>query len=347
MFSRKTRAQVRTIWRWMVNIWRALILGKDHVLPFVNVFHPTHHCDANCRGCSQKERMKDGNHEDSSLEQLRIILLRMFKISPALYITGGEPTMHKELIAVLKMADEIGFWPISVNSNGLGNRLPEVLCYADRTILSLHSVSANGQARLLGVNPKSVQRILENLRTFNRLALKHGNTLSVNCVLSTLNVHLAEDVLKLCLKNHIPLAIVPLIMDYSPEISRASEGYRVGYVSFVNKVIQAKRKAPKLIVNTFRYLEQIKELRSFRCRPSCIMTVNPDGTVQNPCPVKYVYPGELLGSLLEEDALPILQRTLDFEHSFWGCEFNCCKTCYAEPALSLAHPLSAIRAFVR
>lgn len=93
MFNRKHSAQARIIWRWVINLWRALILGKDHVLPFVSVFHLTHRCDANCTWCSQREVIGEEEHPELPLEKLRTVLLRLFRLSPAIYITGGEPTL--------------------------------------------------------------------------------------------------------------------------------------------------------------------------------------------------------------------------------------------------------------
>ncbi|KKR54040.1 MAG: Radical SAM domain protein [Parcubacteria group bacterium GW2011_GWA2_40_23] len=347
MFNRKHRAQARIIWRWVVNLWRALILGKDHVLPFVNVFHLTHRCDANCTWCSQREVIGEEEHPELPHEKLRIVLLRLFKISPALYITGGEPTMHNELVPLLKLARELGFWPITVNANGLQlYRFPEILQYADRTVVSLHSHDTHLQCKILGIRPRIVFRLITNLRAFRRLAEDHGNKLFINCVLSSENVHWATAVLKLCILNRTPLTINPVIIDRKPALETASVTMRQEYQAFLDLVIKQKKTHPWVITNTRRYLMQTRNFGSFHCRPLCIMCVNPDGTVQNPCRAKYPYVDEVLGSLLKEEALVLLNRGLNFKDSFTGCKHNCCKTCFVEPALSLAHPFSAIMSFV-
>lgn len=347
MFNRKHRAQARIIWRWVVNLWRALILGKDHVLPFVSVFHLTHRCDANCTWCSQRAVIGEEEHPEQPLEKLRTILLKLFKISPALYITGGEPTLCEELVPLLKMAREIGFWPITVNTNGLQlYRFPEILQYADRTVVSLHSHDVHLQCKILGVRPRGVFRLITHLRAFRRIAEDYGNKLLVNCVLSSENVHWAASVLKLCILDRTPLIINPAIIDRNPALEFASATMRRDYQDFLALVIKQKRRHPWVITNTRRYLMQIRDFGPFRCRPLCLLCVNPDGTIQNPCREKYPLVDETLGSLLNEEALAILKRNLNFEARFKGCKHNCCKTCYAEPALSLTHPLSAIGSFV-
>jgi MoaA/NifB/PqqE/SkfB family radical SAM enzyme len=342
MLFRKRRAQWRIFWRWVVNFLRAVVLKKEHLLPVVTVIHLTHKCNANCTGCSQARALTEQKHPELELEQWHRILRELFKVSPALYISGGEPTLSPLLVPVLKLARTMGFWPIVVNTNGLAlERHPEVLQYADRTVVSMHSASLTRASRIMGVNPLRLRRVILALPKLVNEARKHGNQLNFNCPLSGHNIDSVAHLVSFASRLGVGISFTTSIVNHQPEVLSHDAMTQQKFRCFVELLQRLKKKVPGLILNSREQLKQMYTLKPFDCRPSCLLTVNPDGTVQSPCTQKYDRIPEILGSLLKQPTSQFLSPQLDYTQRYVACPGNCCKTCFLAPALSLRHPWSS------
>ena len=63
-----------------------------------------------------------GRVYEPTLDQLRDLMIQARNERPmgskAIQITGGEPTIRKDLLDIVKTASEVGFTHIQVNTNG-------------------------------------------------------------------------------------------------------------------------------------------------------------------------------------------------------------------------------------
>ena len=82
----------------------------------------TNRCDLRCSYCFMNAGAS-GRVYEPTLDQIRDLMIQARTERPmgskALQITGGEPTIREDLIDIVRMAKEIGFAHVQVNTNGL------------------------------------------------------------------------------------------------------------------------------------------------------------------------------------------------------------------------------------
>lgn len=343
MNSRRVKATAEHLRRFLSNLVVANTLKREYLPPQIAVYHVTYDCNANCVWCS---RRRDRQKVTSNVDWLRIeqIFRSLRQVTPALYLTGGEPLLNERIEDMLKLARLMGFYPIVVNTNAtlLEERslVPE---RADVTIVSLHSVDPERLARIFGIQTSLAQKAIENVYHSARVAKSLGNEVVVNCVLAPDNAQDAQGVLGFCLKHGIPLATAPVIQDHAPMIKGADTLPSSAYASFLDRMMLSKQHEPASVESSLSYLRCIRYWELFDCRPTSILSVSPEGYVLNPCEIKYAHLPKRLAWIDGNDSLPdLLPKLLDGERDFSPCTKNCLKACYVEPALALEHPLTAI-----
>jgi len=323
-------------------------MGKDHILPYFAVYHANYVCNAGCRFCSQAANITAGKYQEIPLDEIRRILNELRKMVPSLYIAGGEPLVQRNIEGIVELARALDFWPVAINTNAtLLHERPNVLRYADKTVVSIHAVKVAVASDIFQISYKQTERMFANIRDGAIEARRHGNQLVANCVLTADNIRSAHGVLDYYLEANIPLAIVPAVENYWPTIERADPQQSVAYVHFVERVIAQKRKDPQSIQGTLRHLERIRGFHAFQCRPTGMLVVDPHGNILNPCEYKYRHLPAHIGQITsEQDALSILHRALDYATPFQHCPMNCLKACFVEPAMSMEAPLELAMEFL-
>lgn len=82
----------------------------------------TNRCDLRCSYCFMNAGAS-GSIYEPTLDQIKELLLQARNEKPvgskALQITGGEPTIREDLLDIVKMAKEVGFSHVQVNTNGI------------------------------------------------------------------------------------------------------------------------------------------------------------------------------------------------------------------------------------
>jgi len=82
----------------------------------------TNRCNLRCSYCFMNAGAS-GRVYEPSLKQIKEMMIRARKERPigskAIQITGGEPTIREDLLDIVKMAKEVGFSHVQVNTNGL------------------------------------------------------------------------------------------------------------------------------------------------------------------------------------------------------------------------------------
>lgn len=76
-------------------------------------------CNLKCPVCFMSA---DTNKHDPTLEEVRAmyqVIKDAVGTDGAVQITGGEPTCRKDLFEIIRMAREMGFWGVELNTNGL------------------------------------------------------------------------------------------------------------------------------------------------------------------------------------------------------------------------------------
>lgn len=344
MDLRKTRACALHVRRIAGNFVRARILSREHIVPYVAVYQANLHCNANCGFCSRAIDIAGaGRREEIPLHLIETIFRQLRKLVGALYVAGGEPLLQKNIVEILALARKLDFFPVAVNTNAtLLRQRAGVLREADVSVVSLHSVRVSDVAQIFSVRETLAARMLDNIEWASEETRRHGNRLVANCVLTADNVATAHEVLDFCLTRGITFAVVPAVIGYMPAIANASERELRQYRTFMSRVIAEKHRCRDAVQGSFSYLDRLRTLEGYDCRPTGIITIDPLGHVVNPCDYKYNGQPTKLGMITRDrSARQILQQL--GEDAFSTCDKHCPKACLAEPALSIEDPVGAIR----
>ncbi|MEF8879195.1 MAG: radical SAM protein [Candidatus Thermoplasmatota archaeon] len=136
----------------------------------------TNRCDLRCSYCFMNAGAA-GYVYEPSLEKLRELMIQARNETPmgskAIQITGGEPTVRDDLLDIVKIAKEVGFSHVQVNTNGL--KLAESVEYCkklkDAQVNTIY-MSFDGVTKETNPWIEQNKKAIENLREANlRLVL--------------------------------------------------------------------------------------------------------------------------------------------------------------------------------
>ncbi len=150
---------------------------------------PTLGCNQHCLFCCASEPRKP-----FSTERLRAVLLELHRTATdldrtRLSFSGGEPTLHPELGALMRYARELGFPWLGLQTNGVRLSKPALAqqilgAPLQQVIVSLHSLRPEVYDRLTGTRGQ-LPRALEGL---GQVLAHPSEQVLVNIVLNRLNV---------------------------------------------------------------------------------------------------------------------------------------------------------------
>lgn len=264
----------------------------------------------------------------ADLDRTKMFLRSVRELVPSLYVTGGEPLVLNDIEQRLTIARDLEFYPLCMNTNAmLLDRHWGVLGLVDTLVVSLHSVEPVKLASTYLKPVSLVERAIGNIKRAAKEGKTQGTDIMANCVLSPDNISGADDVLDFCLENGIILATVPAIVDQEPLFITGDQNKRVLYEKFLDRVMAQKRKDPRSIQGTNSYLRQIRDLGRVHCRPSGIMSVDPQGNVLGPCDLRHASIGRVER---DRSAHTVLLEGLDYsewkrgQEPFWTTESLFC-----------------------
>ncbi|PNX46438.1 MAG: hypothetical protein BV457_07710 [Thermoplasmata archaeon M9B1D] len=159
----------------------------------------TNRCDLRCSYCFMNAGAS-GRVYEPSLEALKKMMIEARNERPmgskAIQITGGEPTIRKDLLEIVNIAKEIGFSHIQVNTNGL--KLAESAEYCqelkDAKVNTIY-MSFDGVTK--DTNPwiEKNKKAIENLRKVNLKCVL------VPVLINGKNLHQTGKIIKFALNN--------------------------------------------------------------------------------------------------------------------------------------------------
>lgn len=79
----------------------------------------TRNCNLHCPVCFASAENGDDDPTLDEVKAMYQVIADAVGTDGAVQLTGGEPTMRKDLVHVIGMGREMGFWGIEVNTNGL------------------------------------------------------------------------------------------------------------------------------------------------------------------------------------------------------------------------------------
>ena len=79
----------------------------------------TRNCNLHCPVCFMSAETGEGDPTLDEISAMYDVIANAVGTDGAVQITGGEPTCRKDLVDIIYMGREKGFWGIEVNTNGL------------------------------------------------------------------------------------------------------------------------------------------------------------------------------------------------------------------------------------
>ncbi len=281
-------------------------------------FYPTLRCNRSCDFCFNREMPFV---PDMPLEKFRTLLGRLKNIGvTTIDIIGGEPTLHKDILAIIREAEQNGF-TVNLSSNGSNvETLAHILESAEKTTVG---ISINDRA---------------TLSHLDKFITKH-KPLVKTVFDASMDRRLVEEIPALK-----PMKFYLLYRDAMGANDLA------GTQPFFRFLSQTREKFDPLVVDTVfcsGFLPETRdypELSNVRCPAGTMkLGVMPDGAVY-PCNLFFGRPEFRLGDILSDPFDAIWKNPLlGFFRRFTGntCPRNSCllhDTCHGGcPAHSLIH----------
>ena len=159
----------------------------------------TNRCDLRCSYCFMNAGASGVVYEPS-LDQIRKLMIQTRSEKPigskAIQITGGEPTIRADLFDIIRMAKEVGFSHVQVNTNGL--KLADSVEYCKKLKqekVNTIYMSFDGVTKKTNPWIDKNKKAIENLRKINlKLVL-------VPVLIGDKNIHETGKIVKFALDN--------------------------------------------------------------------------------------------------------------------------------------------------
>ena len=153
------------------------ICPKHKSTTTLGIIDITNRCNLRCPICFAHAGAA-GYLYEPSMQQIRDMMENLMSNTPvwtpALQLSGGEPTVREDLPEILEMAHEIGFVHVEVNSNGIKMAESPEYCRElvrsgmDTVYLQFDGVTSEPYIEARGFNLLPIKkRVLDNLRTIN------------------------------------------------------------------------------------------------------------------------------------------------------------------------------------
>lgn len=289
--------------------------------PILCNYYITYRCNAHCAYCDiwQNDRYRkvsDCTLDDviQNLPQLKSIGIKFIDF------TGGEPLLHSQLPAMLKLAKKFGF-VTSVTTNCLlyPQRAGEIKGLVDLLHFSLDSLDENENDRLRGKN--SFARVLESIA----IAKKIGERPDLLFTATATNFKAIAELSRWAKKQRLLLIVNP-IFTYRDQIPLSIDaidyldGYRNEPFVYINRALH------RLI------REKGNKRDSPRCRAvSSTIVISPENELLLPCfhQARFAIPMQPnLTQIINSSRVKSIQKK---QGTFPYCE-GCTVNCYFDPS---------------
>ncbi len=305
--------------------------------PLLAVFYLTYACNFRCPYCSDgaKHPYHQLRCDTLPAEKVLELLRHIRRYCDYLVITGGEPFQYAEVDRVLAGLKDLNFDGVILTTNGydLEQHLESVASSIQHLVISLDSMDHHKSDTSFGLGPGVLKRIIKNIDLAAEVQRQAGFEIIISSVATPENIDGLYDVYRFARDRGFRFAVCPELVGVKPR--KALNGNQA-YQQFFDFLITEKQRGQK-IHGTPLYLQYMKELRQFRCRPSTLLAVAPNGNVFYPC----LELGKIAGNLLmTQDLKRIRQQGIQLFGPEPTCDNRCQSACALGFSLLLDHPLS-------
>ena len=303
----------------------------DRWYPVLSVVYLTYACRFRCPYCSDGAQNPYYALRAATLSagEMLALLANVRRHTSFVVLTGGEPLQFPDVDAVLDRLPSLRFQGVVFTTNGyeLDGHLPSVSRAVSELVVSIDTLDHDKADRAYGMGSGALVRILENVERARCFPGRRYHIV-VSTVVTPDNLDDIDDVRAYARERGFQLAVCPQLVGV-----KAHEGVARDprYAALYDRLIDDKKRGED-IYGTIPYLEAMRDLRKFECRPFTMLVVSPTGDVFYPCLEK----GTFAGNLLRNPNLHELRREGRRKH---GPQPQCGTQCHSACALSFSTAL--------
>ena len=328
---------VRTL---AANLIRARVARRTFVAPFAITWHATNACNLRCSYCDngRGRRYPDLGGRVMTTADVRHVLTLARKAVSALYITGGEPLLRNdlaEIVAWTKREARFGFVGLSTNGTMLHHQ-ESMLEHVDEIEISLDSLDDDDYDSVLNAGAGTSRTIVDAVLRYHKLAPECGYHLGVLCVAMPGRIQHARDVVGFCFERGIACSVLPQSKGPYPEAGLRNDPE---YVRLIDDIVAAKRRGAPAS-GSYSYYSHIRDFQAFRCYPTAVPRIAPDGDLYYPCAPCGTVAGNLVGA---RSFVETLAEGVRRHGSVPTCDARCFASCYIETSNAINAPLAMLR----
>jgi MoaA/NifB/PqqE/SkfB family radical SAM enzyme len=306
--------------------------------PFLAVFYLTYRCEFRCMYCSDGNANPYYSLSPKHMPPEAVIktLTAIRKHCNYLVITGGEPLEYPHWerlwpeIARLKFKEVV----LTTNARYLMEHLPGIAQAVTQLVCSVDTLVPSRADHIYGVGTGVFEQVLENIETAHQLP-KRCFDIMLSTVLTPKYLEDAYDVYALCKKRGWYFAACPQLVGVK---AHHLFQHNAAYQRFIQFLIDEKSNNRR-IFGTRLYLEYMRDLKKFECRPFSMLVVSPLGKVYYPC-LELGHDG---GQLTEYSDLQTLRKRAEKKYGHPPvCDTCCHSACALSFSTVLNHPFETL-----
>jgi MoaA/NifB/PqqE/SkfB family radical SAM enzyme len=302
--------------------------------PLCGYVYLTYRCNLACSYCDDGTGVKYPDKaidRELTTEQWKDLFRILRHETDVLILTGGEPTCRTDLVELLRFLQQLRYRWICVLTNALTlDQFPDVLALVDMLYVKLDTLDLDQGDRLLG-RPGAQQRILSNVAWAAEHGPPRGCRVCLGCCVTSDTIAAAGRVLDFAVEHNLGFSPMPAICGVYPDPGLKGNPE---YEALIQRAIDLKR-AGFDVPGSMPYLRGLQRFRKFRCQPTLLARIRPNGEVLYPCGRI----GTAGGNILTLGSLP---RALDEGVRRHGpipnCDNRCHFGCYMDFSLLVQHP---------
>jgi MoaA/NifB/PqqE/SkfB family radical SAM enzyme len=155
-------------------------------------------CNNNCLFCILGEKRKRYRDKSTSrvLAELKEAKEKGFE---KVVLTGGEVTIRKDFLKIVRFAKHLNYRTILVESNGrmfkyesLAKKAVEA--GANSFIISIHASNPKDYAKLANTSENAFSEVMQGIKNLK----KYSNNIGINCTINKVNFAKLREIVKLC-----------------------------------------------------------------------------------------------------------------------------------------------------
>jgi MoaA/NifB/PqqE/SkfB family radical SAM enzyme len=324
---------------WLNNLWRAHVRGDTNLEPMAITWHATNSCNLRCNFCDDGKGNSYPHLKGYTMttEEVKHVLRLARQRVVALYITGGEPLIRKDLSEIVRWAKrEARFLHLGMVTNGvLLHRQEGVLDEIDDLTISLHSLDEEWGDAMLGIGPGATQAVKEAVLRYTAKNTNRSYRASVSCVAIPDRIQDAREVMHFCFEHGISYAVMPQSVTPYPHKDLIGNAE---YIAFIDEVMAYKREG-RPVWGSYAYFRCIRDFTKFKCYPTSVPRIYPNGDLVYPCSPLNTIAGNLIRARSFDE---VMAEGIKLHGPVPSCDTRCFAQCFIEISHAIEFPFQLL-----